>query len=779
MDSVKEFDSSPYFESGAVTFFDDLENDSGVEELPFSNYVAVECSQSNEYSDVVKNIGGKGDDDEFSYIDDDDDDDVDYKPNRPFNTKKGQNRAKRRQYPNSGNRGYVKHEMFTPEKQIISRTGIDERLPLRQYNRKDRTPNTIRKLMERHRENERERHHSLNKSLKNVSMKVPGYDPNSKETKIVQMQRIIGYECFLENTLRAICKKLEIPLKVVLKGNTQFISDAMKNMPYEDFFISPMLHVDDSNDDTQMSGNTSTDDLPTGCRIIKSANIEENILKYRREKISSPTVDSTTDNFIQLLPIMPMKKKIKVGNQLCDDKEIQKSTEWLTQNGFKPIESSQEFLISQESGIKMDTQSSLDDFNEIDGLMPDDLYDESEQLRTVTPSFMKEEVVTSTATEDESFDFSSPVRYKDTVFLQSPPGRRGIWHSGKSGSIELRDTSLQMESVSPENILETLPKNVSTSDCEKKINSRIKPMSSILMKYDDENDEGYYYKLVKKPEIEAELKTSYQYRLTEDPIDSLQSFSGQDHQSCTNMTIFTTYQPSQHDQITYRTNLHQSSNMPSYTCTPSISSSQHHTKYLNSVGQVIKTAPVKVNIIHANTISTHRDKHNQFNQRKSNVHHTAPNTVISSGTFTNTCHTPVYRSSNKASPVKLRPVIVPVIPSDLKNKRKRYTPFKSSTITSNEQNTNLRIVQYPDCVKKMRPNDDTDMLVGVPRVVPLGRQLGMQPTSDRDFLQQMGTFTTKNKKQCAAFIPDSSTNTRQLTLTPEIISVKPENLYFF
>jgi hypothetical protein len=49
------------------------------------------------------------------------------------------------------------------------------------------------------------------------------------------MQRIIGYECFLENTFRALCEQLNVPSKLVLKYNNQFISDAMNATPIGEF----------------------------------------------------------------------------------------------------------------------------------------------------------------------------------------------------------------------------------------------------------------------------------------------------------------------------------------------------------------------------------------------------------------------------------------------------------------------------------------------------------------------------------------------------------------
>ena len=42
------------------------------------------------------------------------------------------------------------------------------------------------------------------------------------------MQRIIGYECFLENTINNLCEQIGIKKKL-LGINTNFITEAMKD----------------------------------------------------------------------------------------------------------------------------------------------------------------------------------------------------------------------------------------------------------------------------------------------------------------------------------------------------------------------------------------------------------------------------------------------------------------------------------------------------------------------------------------------------------------------
>ena len=68
-------------------------------------------------------------------------------------------------------------------------------------------------------------------------------------------------------------------------------------------------------------------------------------MKYRREKISSPTVDSTTsDNTVHMFPSGAF-----VARQ---PSESSQDGSWLSQ-GFRPIQE------SQESGIKTDTQTTI------------------------------------------------------------------------------------------------------------------------------------------------------------------------------------------------------------------------------------------------------------------------------------------------------------------------------------------------------------------------------------------------------------------------------------
>ena len=67
---------------------------------------------------------------------------------------------------------------------------------------------------------------------------------------------------------------------------------------------------------------------------------------FKRDKISSPTVDSTTDNIIQLFP----------GRASATSQRSESSLEGsMTSQGFRPIQE------SQESGIKTETQTTVGD----------------------------------------------------------------------------------------------------------------------------------------------------------------------------------------------------------------------------------------------------------------------------------------------------------------------------------------------------------------------------------------------------------------------------------
>ncbi|XP_045187445.2 uncharacterized protein LOC123545175 [Mercenaria mercenaria] len=741
-------DQHIYFEPspGMYRFFEGIEDDdSGVEDLPFTNYVELDDTSEKDrdmYSHSV-NAGTlfDQDEDELSFIDDDKDED--YKPRTSNLSKRGHTKlAKRRQYPNTSVTGN-KMLMQTPEKQIISQCDTDSNSSMRHYARKDRTPNTIKKMMERHRESERVRHHSLNESLKDVCMRVPGYDPGAKETKVIQMQRIIGYECFLENTFRALCEQLTVPSNFMQKLNTQFISDAMNSTPMEDFYQPSNYRTSDADDDEDdderpVTNHGRRNTQPPGRRLSKSCGIEDpRISKYRREKISSPTVDSTTDNNVRLGPLYHTAAFHEQDSTPKYITQFDCHRYWSQETGFKPIES------SQESGIKVETQSSLDDdshFHEINNLIEEGLYSESEHLRTVTPSFMREETVsTSTCMEDtdEGFDLSSPVRYRDTVFLHSP-STKGIWHSASKHHLpDKADTPghKEMESVSPENILETKPKidaEIAATSTSAGFHSTIRPMTEILTNQANNSDFEY----------------------TEHTVYPLKMFSNT-HQFTPFTASGSLHSKSDIDTNNKTKQLNISGKSHSFkTSTPSSAPSS-----ISQIGgKVIKTIPVrnvKIQIVHASP--SQRNLQNKLMDASSvsstsavkcfkNISNVTPKVVHVNPELYD--QTPQNVKKENYNPVpenhfavtQLKRIPVPVMTTlqeipvpmgsplqctaglcspEMKNKRKRYTPFRSPFLDRTNQDSDDD--SWPSEQKKVKLFQHEDVFGGAPRMLTRSR----------------------------------------------------------
>ncbi|XP_059171394.1 uncharacterized protein LOC131952648 isoform X2 [Physella acuta] len=139
------------------------------------------------------------------------------------------------------------------------------------YYHKDKTPNTVKMLKEKHRENERLRHHSLNQHLRLICKGVPGSAEDGKETKVVMMQRIISYVAYLENTIKYMSSQLNVCPDPSWLKLTSSIKDIEKSGTWRREFYA--ISSDDSEDSEIFASNIS-------CRL----------------KLSSPTVDSTTDS---------------------------------------------------------------------------------------------------------------------------------------------------------------------------------------------------------------------------------------------------------------------------------------------------------------------------------------------------------------------------------------------------------------------------------------------------------------------------------------------------
>ena len=81
------------------------------------------------------------------------------------------------------------------------------------------------------RENERHRHHGLNASIREISRRIPGYDENGKETKIIKLQRIISYICHMEDEIMGLCDELGIALdfkNLFLSPHTSHVTEQTK-----------------------------------------------------------------------------------------------------------------------------------------------------------------------------------------------------------------------------------------------------------------------------------------------------------------------------------------------------------------------------------------------------------------------------------------------------------------------------------------------------------------------------------------------------------------------
>ena len=76
-----------------------------------------------------------------------------------------------------------------------------------------KTPRTVTRLMQLHRDNERSRHQGINTSISHLSRRIPGHSIASRETKIVKLQRIINYICHLERHIETLFREQNIDME--------------------------------------------------------------------------------------------------------------------------------------------------------------------------------------------------------------------------------------------------------------------------------------------------------------------------------------------------------------------------------------------------------------------------------------------------------------------------------------------------------------------------------------------------------------------------------------
>ncbi|XP_070179416.1 uncharacterized protein [Littorina saxatilis] len=164
--------------------------------------------------------------------------------------------------------------------------------------RKNRTPNTLRHIMEKHRHSERIRHHTLNEQLKAICSLVPGSADDNRETKVVMMQRVISYIAFLENTIEFLCGCL---------GSKPHPSWVLLTTNFRDYFKDYFKGFEDTD--------IGDDEVLAATQNLSQSMQDE--VSYGRFKVSSPTVDSTTDCVVPVM-VLPVEKEVTVLSQDSD-----------------------------------------------------------------------------------------------------------------------------------------------------------------------------------------------------------------------------------------------------------------------------------------------------------------------------------------------------------------------------------------------------------------------------------------------------------------------------
>ncbi|XP_050406293.1 uncharacterized protein LOC126821827 [Patella vulgata] len=153
--------------------------------------------------------------------------------------------------------------------------------------KKEHSPRTLMKLMERHRHNERLRHHTLNERLRAICRHVPGSGEDGRETKVVMMQRIISYIAYLENTVAQVTSGLGLepdpklaPLTTKLRKQIEDCANMAVVPDVDGFQHEPSISK-----------------KPPSSTCHNETCLPESLID-RRYKLSSPTIDSTTDRIV-------------------------------------------------------------------------------------------------------------------------------------------------------------------------------------------------------------------------------------------------------------------------------------------------------------------------------------------------------------------------------------------------------------------------------------------------------------------------------------------------
>ncbi|KAL3872565.1 hypothetical protein ACJMK2_035783 [Sinanodonta woodiana] len=250
---------------------------------------------------------------------------------------------------------------------------------------------------------------------------------------VIQMQRIISYECFLENTVLYLCHELGLNPRQLNLG-THLITDKIKDYRMPDFIVNSQEEVSENvNPSPQRS-------LSDACCIDLN----------RREKISSPTVDSTTGNTYATATLRHMMSFVPS----C----YSQSTE-CSQDSMVPTQS----FIPISRPLRVDLHDSQEEADEVIDFLHGEIesfFNPTINEESAKPDFMHDDLApTSTIDENSSFngfDLSSPDRSVGKVFLQSPKNMNLHRHGDVEGSEAME--SKELTSISPESILETKPR---------------------------------------------------------------------------------------------------------------------------------------------------------------------------------------------------------------------------------------------------------------------------------------------------------------------------------
>ncbi|CAC5387387.1 unnamed protein product [Mytilus coruscus] len=146
----------------------------------------------------------------------------------------------------------------------------------------NKTPRTMMKMMERHRENERVRHHTLNKSMKKVCDRVPGLSPFMKETKVapknnkkmlIEKRRQKISSPTIDSTTDDLCHTVTQEM-VVNSQDSQGVSSTLKIN--EDIFLDdnaccvPEHYEDPYLNDDFLPSSTKLDNFPDAFDLMSS-----------------------------------------------------------------------------------------------------------------------------------------------------------------------------------------------------------------------------------------------------------------------------------------------------------------------------------------------------------------------------------------------------------------------------------------------------------------------------------------------------------------------------